>query len=143
MACDLYVAKFLADVKFGEVLGDEVEPELPKRLTDEAQIYEYLRENRGGPIYGDLAKGRWGMAAAGEMDMYGLDRPLFYDPQKRVKNWFASVFVHALAEAVKHEVSRAGGHEKLYKSRSKTDSERAAEWFVNHYPLLGGIASGL
>ena len=69
-ACDIYIAKFLSDIKIGTPPFDQVEIfNAPK--NDELQIYNFLLEQG--------------------------------------KN---------------------------------SDSEKAAAWFINHYPLLGGLAAG-
>lgn len=44
MACDIYVDKFLADIKFGQSIHDNVENVISGGLEDEIKIYEYLLE---------------------------------------------------------------------------------------------------
>lgn len=38
-------------------------------------------------------------------------------------------------------MSEAGGHGEVTRN-THTASEKAAQWFISHYPLLGGLAAG-
>ena len=131
MACDIYITKFLADIKFGRPVFTYAD-DLSYMGRDEIRIYEYLMQN-GVPenLY-------CGTARSGCMDMQGLDNPIVYGkndvrPSER--------FAHALAQSVSNAVSDAGGYDYSTKS-IMTRAEKAANWFVNHYPLLGALAMG-
>ncbi len=138
MACDIYIAKFLADIKFGSPVY--VIPEsIPHMGRDELQIYEYLLEH-------GVPEGLYcGTARPGVMDMVGLDKPMTYEEQS--KYWWrqnkrpTEQFAEALAYSVSSAVSEAGGYD-YEKLRKKTAAKEASEWFINHYPLLGGLATG-
>lgn len=135
-ACDIYIAKFLYDVKFGSALSDASVAAFPGPLSEERKIYEYLAERGCVEQYQEF-----GTASSGGMDMQGLDKPLFYDESKNQKNRYVITFAYALAHSVSHVVSAVGGHEAVT-GKAYTASQKAAMWFINHYPLLGGLASG-
>ena len=140
-ACDLYVNKFLADIHFGEKLHPVATPDIPgSRLTDELAIYQYLKE-RNWPV-GDHGEGT---ASVGQRDMQGLESPLEYDPKRPLwaggqYNVYAREFALALVHSVTHAVGMAAG--LVGKENEKaTDAQKAAAWFLNHYPLFGGMAA--
>ncbi|MBQ9486935.1 MAG: hypothetical protein IJU91_03910 [Selenomonadaceae bacterium] len=131
-ACDIYIAKFLYDVKIGTPPFDSIELYSGKK-GDERQIYDYLVEQGQ-----NLKCGHFGTAAIHQEDMQGLNKPLTYNVAKGEKNYFTEEFAMALAHSVSETVGEAGGH---YREVS-TPTQKAAEWFINHYPLLGGLAAG-
>ncbi len=153
LACDIYVSKFLYDIKFGSPTCENPEYLLSGNLTDERKIYQYLMERGddgsggGGHTSGRRSGGVDGMASHGSfgtaefMDMRGLEHPRVYDIKRNQKNEFMVKFAYALAYSVSSVVGEAGGHgEKSV--RAHTKSEQAAQWFISHYPLLGGLAAG-
>ena len=77
MACDIYVDKFLADIKFGQSIHDKIENTFSGGLDDEIKIYEYLLENG---ITG--AGNTFGTSAMGKCDMIGLNTPVIYEENK-------------------------------------------------------------
>ena len=123
-ACDIYIAKFLADMKFGKPVTEGQETLLPGTSVEEAEIYEMLLEHRGE------------LPDLGFADLEGLECPVDYSKGWPSRNEFAVMFAYALAESASEAVGVAGGHE----GRKEIQNE-AAQWFINHYPLLGGIAS--
>lgn len=133
MACDMYIAKFLADIKFGKSLhgNEDVFLGSPR---DEHAIYEMLVEK-----HLENTEQRWGTGQKYGLDMKGLDFPRIYE--KGAENPHTRTFATALAEAATEAVSEAGGLEECAGKHSLSKPQRAAKWFVNHYPLLGGIAS--
>lgn len=133
-ACDLYITKFLQDVKLGTPLYSFLPDTFPGSLTDEKKIYEYLKEHPNAIPY------IYGTASENTMDMVGLDKPFVYDTKRNQRNEYAVRFAYALAHSVSHVVSKAGGHD--VNGRSYTASQKAANWFISHYPLLGGLAAG-
>lgn len=165
MACDIYIAKFLHDIKFGSPTCANPTDYFPVSLTDERKIYQYLMEhgygtdgmqrtestaNKGGKtagrqkdeyktVGGKLQRGD-GYGTAAGMDMQGLERPLVYNATRNQKNEFMFNFAFALAYSVSSVVSEAGGHGG--ENCKNTASEMAAQWFISHYPLLGGLAAG-
>ncbi|MGW7451272.1 vWA domain-containing protein [Streptomyces sp. NPDC054787] len=59
-------------------------------------------------------------------------------PTRAVPDW-ETAFAHALTRAVSATMAVAGGHE----GRTPRPWDRALNWFVSSYPLLGGLAAGL
>lgn len=135
MTCDLYVDKFLSDIKFGQSIHDPVEQILTGGLDDEIAIYQHLLENGHTG-----AANSFGTAAIGTCDMKGLDAPLTYQEEKGQYNRYARGFSFALARSVSKAVSTAGGY-AFTDERGMTDGIKASRWFIDHYPLLGGLAS--
>ncbi len=141
LACDMVIAKFLADMKFGEPICTDPSEFLPGSLTDEGKIYAYLKDHIQEEACQRAVRQGYGTAAPGSMDLRGLERPLYYDTGKGQYNRYARQFAWGLSAAVSAAVGKAGGYDKREKERL-TPAVKAARWFVNHYPLLGGIASG-
>lgn len=137
MACDIYVAKFLADIKFGQPICQNPANVFGENLTDERKIYERLLEGRGAS---NASGTRWTNVngTAYGMDMKGLEHPMVYDKEKKEYNRYAAQFAYALSSAATATVGKAGG---MRGDEWMTKSKRAAQWFVGHYPLLGGLAS--
>lgn len=135
MACDIYVTKFLYDIKFSSPIHADPLAHFPSGLNEEIKIYQYLLEN--DPV---SRKNIYSTASLGKMDMVGLERPVTYDKSKNEYNGFAAAFAYELARSVSKAVSSAGGHTILDPGAS-SHAMTAAKWFVDHYPLLGGIAA--
>ena len=132
-ACNIYIAKFLHDIgSFTPICPDPV-TSFPGSLTDELKIYDYLMEHKAPE-----SDQRYGTAGAGRLDMRGLERPLVYN--KNLNNRYTSLFANALAHSVSDAVSKAGGHGEA-SAHPDTNITRAAGWFIDHYPLLGGLAA--
>lgn len=72
------------------------------------------------------------------MDMKMPDRPIEYTNNR--KNEYISRFAYALADSVRTVINRAGNEPQ--NNKVKTEQQQAAQWFINHYPLLGGLAAG-
>ncbi|MDE7324891.1 MAG: hypothetical protein K2N63_01195 [Lachnospiraceae bacterium] len=149
MACDIYISKFLRDIKFGSPTCVNPVDFFAGNFSDEKKIYQYLMEHgysAGGTgaldsLSGRNAFGYNSFGTAKGMDMHGLEHPRVYDVKRNQKNEFMSNFAYALAYSVSSVVSEAGGHGAV-NVRTQTGSERAAQWFISHYPLLGGLAAG-
>lgn len=141
LACDIYVSKFLYDIKFGSPTCENPERLFPGGLGDERKIYQFLME-QGDAGNTHLFHGGFGTAEF--MDMQGLEHPRVYDIKRNQKNEFMVKFAYALAYSVSSVVSEAGGHGGHGEGavRAHTKSEQAAQWFISHYPLLGGLAAG-
>lgn len=135
MACDIYITKFLADIKFGQAINDDPMHMISGNSGDEVRIYDYLVNN-----HTPLSQNHYGTATVGNLDMRGLNKPLVYDYSKNQYNHFTSCFTIALANSVSEVISKAGGHDKRHR-RYLSSGERAANWFIDHYPLLGGLAA--
>lgn len=124
--------KFLYDIKFGKPVHENPVLYFSTALNDERKIYQYLMEHNYPE--GDT---RFSTLASGQLDMIGLDKLLEY--RGGSQNRYVSQFAYALAYSVSDAVSKAGGHSQ--ESAPNTPARRAAAWFIDHYPLLGGIAA--
>ncbi len=133
MACDMYITKFLNDIKCGISISSNPEDICRGSLMDEQKIYEYLVENHleSSELY-------FGTADAHLLDMQGLEHPKVYESGRG--NYHARQFAFALSHAVTDAVNTAGGYAEEQENKV-TKSQKTAGWFVNHYPLLGGMAS--
>ncbi|MBR3834592.1 MAG: hypothetical protein IKJ73_09745 [Lachnospiraceae bacterium] len=135
MACDIYITKFLADIKFGQPINNDNVNIISGTSNDEAKIYQSLCDQKISATHN-----HYGTAAMGTLDMKGLDKPLVYNKAKNQYNTFTRNFSIALANSVSDVISEAGGHSPK-RHLSLTIGQRAANWFIDHYPLLGGLAS--
>lgn len=135
MACDIYVNKFLEDIKFGQSIHSDSSAFVSGSPGTELQIYEKLINSR---ITG--TNNTFGTASIGTCDMKGLETPIIYDEKAGKYNIYTREFTIALAHSVSKTVSEAGGHEYTSEN-SNSACKKAAQWFINHYPLLGGLAS--
>lgn len=137
IACDIYVDKFLNDIKLGEPLSTSTVTSLPQgMLDDELKIYDFLiRENW------DENNQAFGVGAPDMMDMSGLDKPLVYEGKdlwgNEKHNEFASRFACSIVNSVSQAISDAADRQRV----AVTKGELAAEWFINSFPLLGAIAA--
>lgn len=131
-ACDLYITKFLWDIKFGAPVHENPVNLFQMAFNDERKIYQALVESNYPE--GDA---RFSTLASGQCDMIGLEKPLVYLP--RQQNQYSAKFAYALACSVSEAVSEAGGHHQ--QGKPDTPARRAASWFIDHYPLLGGLAA--
>lgn len=136
MACDIFITKFLADMKFGQPLPYVSLDAFPGSITDERKIYTYLLETNQAEF-----PQNYGTAGSGMCDMLRLENPIRYQEKLGRRNLFAEKFAWALANSASHAVSIASGRSALSRT-AMTKSEQAAAWFIGHYPLLGGLAAG-
>ncbi len=150
LACDLFITRFLADIKFPGAIFDEPGNEFSVKLNDETKIYSYLK-NLSAYDIAALTKGQnfsthhslrmllqtYGTNSPYALDMSGLEHPIVYKDKQT--NTYANAFAYALASSVTQTVSSVSGDNR--NSPKDTPITKAAQWFLNHYPLLGGIAS--
>lgn len=130
-ACDIYISRFLEDIKFGEPLYNATS-QMPGGLSDEQSIYDYLLMENASK-----EEQLYGTAAPNQLDMHGLEKPIIY--KKKETNSYASRFALSLKYSVNRAVSMAGKDNRSF-FRS-TPVTIAAKWFKDHYPLLGALAS--
>lgn len=132
MACDIFISRFLADIKFGKSDIDLIQLGNYGSASNELKIYERLVNEH---VSADFAL----FGTAGEYpDMIGTDTPLTY---RYGKNSHITEFAYALANSVRSVIDQAGDR-TANPNKRKTVMQKAAEWFINHYPLLGGLATG-
>ena len=139
-ACDIYINKFLENIKFGSPLRYVSLAAYQGPASDECSIYNYLLQSGHKP-----GEYRFGTASHNTMDMQGLEKPAVYDVKNTSGhpevNPYSTAFARHLAEAVSKAVGNAGGI-TIPEGEEETPAKRAAAWFINHYPLLGGLAAG-
>ena len=129
-ACDIYITRFLYDIDFGTPLTDDPANFYSIKLNDEAKIYEhltYLNEDTTTNIYGTNGNSK---------DMIGIDKPILY--KNGEYNQFVEDFSLAINRSVSRAVNYAGGYEDF---EENTIVKKAANCFLTHYPLLGGLAA--
>jgi predicted metal-dependent peptidase len=137
IACDMYVTRFLRDVKLFAV-PPFVSAEFPLPALSEEELYRRLiplelgEEHRGfsvGSEYRDME------ISANKYKWHGMKDP---------KREFAKIFERALGDAVSAAVGVAAGYlENINDDSFKkiSPAEQARRWFVNCYPLLGALAA--
>ncbi len=132
MACDIYICRFLNDIKFGTSYVRNEDQARFKSASGEIKIYDnLLRENVSASdnVFGTSGK---------DPDMIQSSSPIFYENNQ--KNEYMTQFAFALADSVRTVINKAGN--VITDNTVQTEAHKAALWFINHYPLLGGIASG-
>lgn len=132
MACDIFISRFLSDIKFGSSDVDMNDLSSFGNAGSELKIYEQLSERHIEPTSNKFG------TAAGYPDMIGTESPLTY---RYGKNTYITEFAYALADSVRTVINEAGNQTASH-GKSRSTMEKAAEWFINHYPLLGGVATG-
>ena len=137
LACDIYVSKFLSDIKFAApTCSREAVEMFASGDTDERKIYDRLMSEMTGEVTFTC-----GTASMHTRDMLGLEKPKEYDENYLFDvNHFKSEFADALVYSVSKAVYAAGGKDPH--DHRTNPAANAAEWFMNHYPLLGGLAAG-
>ena len=136
LACDYVVARFLADLKLGrppECI--EFPREFPVRT--EKTLYQYYVE-QGVPA----ASTALGTAGPNAPDMMVDGAPPDEWRAKHRGAWQAA-FSEGLVLAVTSAVNVAAGAEPFLGSQagSRSRAERARQWFISSYPLLGAMAA--
>ena len=134
-ACDLYIAKFLSDMKFGKPIDNINLSAVPCSLSDEKKIYEYLCTLGEVPEHLKCDTAVQGMI--------GLENPIDYEDENNTfkSNWATDMFADAVAWAATDSVRIAGGGESLEKYMLGYEESESKQWFMSHYPLLGSMAA--
>ena len=132
LACDIYVARFLSDIGMGTTLFGDPADQYRIKQNDERKIYEYLLKQEQAITSQD-----YGLNTRNALDMIGIEKPIVYKDKE--ENKFAKQFSYAITHSVRNAVSTAAG--RTYDEKRDTLPRKAAEWFMRHYPLLGGLAA--
>lgn len=138
IVCDLFVNRFLADLKLGRRPAEiEIAETLPAglSLTTENALYDRLFEEG---IPKELIGG--GTGGPGMPDMIWVAEERW---SSRDKIDWKKLLGEGLREAVSAAVDVAAGKTStLAGGRGRTTpSERARTWFMGNYPLLGSLAA--
>lgn len=137
MACDIYIARFLAQLKIGRPPAD-IENDinsLPAGSED-----AILRQLRNGKM-----SDHWqscGTTGAQGADM--IMEPLIQQPSWRQTPDWPALLGKGIAQAVTEALANTS-HVKLDrdgKPAHRSVAEQARQWFVAAYPLLGALAAG-
>ena len=132
-ACDCIVTRYLADLHIG-IPPAELAVPLPPNTRDEETLYRWLKENS------DSAYFRFSTMSSGRADM-SWD-PVRYRWGPGATDW-RQLFAESLRNALRSAVDYAGGvRGQLSNRKNLGPIQRAREWFLASYPLLGGVASG-
>ena len=141
IACDIFVTKFLHDVKFpGEPETVAILEDFMGSLRNEKAIYEYLCEHRE-----EIDQyTRFSVFGADKCDIDELDT--IWDASTyrwQSRDHFEKAFSRALQGSVRKVLRTAGSPSSDDGPAENLDTEakRAALWFINSYPLLGGLAA--
>ncbi len=135
IACDLFIARFLSELKIGKPPLEIIPPTVyPGR--SEAAIFRWLQE-KGVPD--DL--NRCGTTGPLGDDM--VLEPIFSSPYWQPPKW-AELFAEGVQLAVTRAVAQVSDIEvdRQGDPVNNTDAERARRWFMVSYPLLGALAAG-
>ncbi len=135
IACDIYITKFLNDIKFqGTPMEADIIQTFGGSMKDEQTIYEYLSQH-------------WEQAEKYKIlgtytfnDIFDLED--IWDKREwswHSKDHFEKEFANALQHSVKSVLQSAASAEIL--AEYNTRSRQAANWFINSFPLLGGLAA--
>lgn len=130
-ACDIYVERFLRDVRLGMPIADDPAKKYRFKMDDEVKIYERLIH-----LGDDGENQEYGTAGLRQMDMAGLNNPVCH-PDGR--NPYVEQFGNTLSSLTASAVVTSGGH--AWDEKKDSSIIKAARWFISHYPLLGGIAA--
>lgn len=128
-------SRFLADLKLGSPPGGPL-PVMAHLPRDEQGLYRHFVENGIPAEIQSLGLN------AGHPDM-DFDTP----PPLRLKTGGQSwpeIFADGLAQAVSRAVLVAGGEiESLAEQKTtRSNAEKARQWFIDRYPLLAGVVAG-
>lgn len=129
LACNLYNMKFLLDMKLGRcpfpLEGFEINNQSEREIYDRLLVPEW---NKAQHNQADRIARLTGME--------GLNRPLVHKKGNPATEEFAVKLAYAAKSALQ------GVNEDAHTSDCSQKTLEAAEWFIGHYPLLGGLAAG-
>ena len=130
-ACDCVIEKFLSDLKFGQPLDDfRVVP----NISDENKLYERLEFMSLDEKQGYINLGTAGILS--DMMFSTKQEARWHHGGKT--DWSA-LFAQGLALAVQSAVATASDEASPRRLNSKY--EKAKNWFISSYPLLGAVAA--
>lgn len=132
-ACDIQINKFLNDIKFGSQYTSDIN-KVPADLHDEESIYYYLLSKKNNILQ------EYGVADLEHLDMLGLNDPILESDIYHYSDDFIKHIRESVSDIV-GKVSDASIGVKKDKIMRNTPWGMAAMWFLNSYPLLGGLAS--
>ncbi|MEO7001298.1 MAG: peptidase [Ktedonobacterales bacterium] len=137
-ACDLFLATFLRQLKIGCPPLEMQAPDDDSFGADEQRIYTALGR-RALPLHWQGC----GAAGPGSPDMLFAAIPTRSRYRYGKPTDWPELLAVGLTQAVTNAVLVAGGELPSLNSETAihTTAQRAREWFINSYPLLGALAS--
>ncbi len=132
-ACDYIVVRFLASLKLGQPPADFVMPKMDYS-GDEKALFNLFCED-GIPI--DIL--HCGMATPSHQDILKREKASPYYQGSKTK--WENLFAIGLTASVQQAIRTAAGIKEDVNNEKITTASRAREWFINHYPLLGSLAT--
>ncbi|MDR1486668.1 MAG: VWA-like domain-containing protein [Deltaproteobacteria bacterium] len=138
VACDMFVTRFLRDIKLFKA-PEFINTEAPYPPVSEEELYRLLmmekldKEDHGGFSLG-----------AGFTDMDDEPKQIDFVWMRNKSQEYKEIFESSLTDAVCAAVEVAAGHyDDLNQAAEKkiTKAEKARRWFIDHYPLLGALAA--
>ena len=143
-ACDIYVTRFLSDIKFPGAPNEAgLIDEFPGSIRDEMSVYRVLVNNPELMVKYSVL-GTNGTACGDIVDFERIwDKPknsVYYRPSYRSGDYFEKEFGLALQHAVHSALLAASGNDPA-DGKKDGRAKKASKWFINSYPLLGGLAA--
>ncbi len=133
IACDAFVAKFLYEMKLGKPPSEFRVP-VDFQARDEETLYKILLQKGIDPVYTG-----WSVGGAKQADMIFQDDRHYW----RGKIKWGDLLGRGIAQAVSSAIDVVSGHaSSLGESKGQlTEAQKAKNWFLDSYPLLGSLAS--
>lgn len=132
-ACDCVVTRYLADLHIGTP-PEALSGVLPPNTREEETLYQWLKE------HSDSAYFHFSTMSSGRADMSWEQIRSRW--RYRSVDW-KQLFAESLRDALRSAVDYAGGVDTQPGAYQRMSAiQRAQEWFLSSYPLLGGVASG-
>ena len=132
-ACACIAARYLSDLHLGTPPAELAAP-LPPNTREEETLYLWLKE------HSDPSYFRFSTMSGGRPEMVWRPSPSYW--WHTPPNW-RQLFAESLRNALRSAVDYAGGVRSPSTAHPKLGPiQRAQEWFLSSYPLLGGVASG-
>jgi len=140
VACDMVIAKFLADAKlFRAPESMRTQPLYP--ADSEEMLYHRMQDIiLTDELHGGFSTGNGFM----DFDFSTQNASLNNHYQRNAKQHYTTVFANALANAVSAAVGVAAGQLTSITDReglAVTPAEKSRRWFISSYPLLGALAA--
>lgn len=131
-ACDCAVTRYLSELHFTPP-PSELSAPLPSNTRDEETLYHWLKEHK------DPAYFRFSTMSGGRPDMVWKSLARWDDSLEDWQKGFAA----GLRDALRSAVDYAGGVRTPEEGRKyRGPIQQARDWFLDSYPLLGGMAAG-
>jgi predicted metal-dependent peptidase len=133
IACDVFVAKFLYDMKLGKIPGGYLPP-IDMSTRDEESLYQQFLQNGVDGRYSG-----WSVGGSRQSDMiFQEDGYRWGGPVK-----WGDLLGRGIVQAVSSAIDVVSGHAaSLGESKGQlTEAQRAKNWFLDSYPLLGSLAA--